>query len=69
MHNPWWIYNIRFLVPEGMCGSNEISYFLQNDAYFDETTALMLVILRAWPAKMMLGEASSPLCMAVAGQC
>ena len=38
MHNPWWIYNNHFLVQEGMCGSNEIGYFLQNDAYFDETT-------------------------------
>ena len=41
------IYNNQFLVPEGMCGSNEIGYFLQNDAYFDETTPLMLVTLRA----------------------
>ena len=23
MHNPWWIYNNQFLVPEGMCGSND----------------------------------------------
>ena len=23
MHNPLWIYNNQFLVPEGICGSND----------------------------------------------
>ena len=58
MHNPWWIYNNQFLVQKGMCGSREIGYFLQKDAYFDETTPLMLLTLRASSSKMMLGEAS-----------